>query len=294
MKNQRNKTKRKLKGGMTPPTEFSMDPPTEFSMDELMRIWESSTVEMLKLNYEIDHRYNQIKNAGTMFKQRRIDLNNACSIIETVVPVEENKVSETAKVHVIKNDLGIPKDNYYYKYTNASVSELNEFCSDKEKHLKDFKNTSLDILCDDISRKSNDLLLLDVNKLFDIINKKTKKPLYELTKEEFEYVQDVKRINNRLNFKTAFSKLDPDKINEINEIKSIVEQKKKDLLDGKYKDVKSWISEYSTQHQKTAAAYIRSFFSKSKNFLGVLGGNKRSRKSKQSRKHIRKSRKSNK
>ena len=197
-----------------------------------------------------------------------------------MVPVEEDDVSETAEVPETKNDLSIPDGNYY---KNTNVSELKQFCGDKKKHLKDFKNRALRLSYDDISSKSNDLLVLDVNKLFDIINKKTKNPFYKLTKEEFEYVN---KINNRLEFKTDKSILLGEQ--NINEIKSIVEQKKKDLSEGKYNDVKSWISGYSTQHQKNAGAYIRSFFTPK------LGGNKRSRKSKQSRKYIRKLRKSNK
>ena len=75
MKNQRNKTKRKLKGGV--------DPPTELTAEKLIDIWEISTVEVLKLYYEIDHQYNIMKNLKIVFQQRSIDLNNACEIIKT-------------------------------------------------------------------------------------------------------------------------------------------------------------------------------------------------------------------
>ena len=279
MKNQRNKTKRKLKGGV--------DPPTEFSIDKLIEIWERSTVEMLRLYYEIDHQYDVMKNSGAISTKRGIDLNNACEIINPpvpVVPAEEDDVSETAEVPETKNDLGIPRGNYYYKYN--TVSELQEFCGNKKEHLKDEKNRALRILFTDISTKSNHLLLINTNNLINIIYKKQKNPLYELTKEEFEYVN---KINNR--FKTDYSTMLGEE--KFNEIKRVVGEKKEQLLKREILKVKLWISWYSSQNQKNAAAYIRSFFAPEIVPLR-LGGNKRSRKSKQSRKHIRKLRKSNK
>jgi hypothetical protein len=288
MKNQRNKTKRKLKGGV--------DLTIEFTTENLIEIWERSTVEVLKLYYEIDHQYDIMKNLETIFQQRSIDLNNACEIIknpitesapvtESAIPAEENDVPETPTVHetptvpVIKNDLGIPKSNYYYKYNTASY--IQEFCIDKENHLKYEKKRARSLLYENISNKNNRLLVINTNGLIDIIKKKKKNnELYELTDAEKTLVYQ----HNRIPVNSTI--LDTVKFDKIKEDVSI---KKKELLKGNYLKVKVWILGY-TQHIKNASAYIRSIpasTSKSE-------GGKRSRKSKQSRKRIRKSRKSNK